>query len=197
VGHGSLNSETQTYRYTTLLLWLLWAWVVMTVTHELGHVIAGLIGGARLIDLELRPWHLPHSDLVHDEHPLLTLWAGPVLGCLLPLLGASVLRHPECWFVAWFCVVANGTYLLLGYYSGDGELDSTKLIRAGARPVELIAAVAITVPLGYLKIRASCVDVITGKTPALSRRGLAISAAALLAVLIVQSSAATLVQSFL
>ena len=120
------------------MLWLLWAWVVMTMTHELGHVIAGLLGGARLASLEIRPWHLPHSSLLNDNQLLVTLWAGPILGCAVPLLVASIIRRPACRFVAWFCVVANATYLLLGYYSGDGELDSAKMIRAGARPVELL-----------------------------------------------------------
>ena len=132
----------------------------MTVTHELGHVISGVLGGAQLESLEIRPWHLPHSSLLNDNHPLLTLWAGPILGCAAPLLVASIIRRPACTFVAWFCVVANATYLLLGYYSGDGELDSAKMIRAGARPVELLGAVTVTLPIGYLGFRKACIDLI-------------------------------------
>jgi len=169
----------------------------MTVSHELGHVVSGLAGGARLTHLELRPWHFPQSHLVNDNHPLLTLWAGPVLGCLLPLLVAFILRRPACWFVAWFCVVANAAYLLLGYYSGNGELDSAKMIHAGARPLELLAAVTIALPPGYWKFRQASIGLITGQTPAFSRRGLWISSAALLTVLIVQAAAGTLVISLL
>jgi hypothetical protein len=192
-----LSRQTKSLRYATLVLWLLWAWVVMTVTHELGHVLAGVVGGARLTELEVRPWHLPHSILVNDDYPLMTLWAGPVLGCAIPLLVASLTGRPACRFVAWFCVVANATYLLLGYFSGDGELDSTKMIRAGARPLELLGATLVALPIGYLKFRKACVELITGQDPPMTRRGLCISTAALLTVIVLQTIAGTLAISLL
>ena len=96
----------------------------MTLTHELGHVVAGLAGGARLIDLELRPWHLPHSSFAGDQHPRITLWAGPVFGCAVPLAVAAFWSRDGVRFVAWLCLLANGVYLVLGLISGDPEIDS-------------------------------------------------------------------------
>ena len=169
----------------------------MTVTHESGHVACGLVGGATLVELQLQPWHLPHSMFVGDEHPLATLWAGFIIGCAVPLLSAAIIRRPACWFVAWFCLVANGSYLLLGYLSGAGELDSTKMIRAGARPVELLGAVIVMLPLGYIKFRQSCVNLISGASPAMTGRGLWTSGAALAATLVLQAIIATVIRSWL
>jgi hypothetical protein len=145
--------------------------------------------------LEIRPWHLPLSLLANDSHPLATLWAGPVLGCVFPLIVAATTGRPACWFIAWFCVLANASYLLLGYLSGDGQLDSAKMIAAGSRPIEILGAAALALPIGYIQFRRSCIDLISGKTPAMSPRGLRISVAALLVTLGVQAMVGTLIVS--
>jgi hypothetical protein len=188
-----LTNDKRMGQSATLLIWLLWAWVVMTLCHELGHVVAGTVGGATLTQLELRPWRLPHSLFAGDQNPLITLWAGPVLGCGIPLLVAAIARRPACWFVAWFCVVANASYLLLGYFSGDAELDSTKMIRAGTPPIVLLGVTVVTLPLGYTRFRRSCIDVMSDIGPAMSRRGRRISAAGLVAVLVIQSAIGVLI----
>jgi hypothetical protein len=177
----------------TLILWLAWAWVVMTISHELGHVIAGLVGGARLIQLELRPWHLPHCLLAGDRHPLVTLWAGPVLGCLFPLLAATTMSRPAIWFIAWFCLLANASYLLLGYFTGDAQLDTAKMIAAGGRPMEILGAAILALPIGYIQFRRSCIDLVSGRSPAMSPRLLAMSLVALLATLGTQAALGTLI----
>lgn len=171
----------------TFAVWIAWAWTVMTVTHEMGHVLAGIVGGGKLSVLELRPWHLPHSLFAHDRFPLLTLWSGPALGCLLPLGAAAVVRRPSVWFVAWFCLLANASYLLLGYWSGDAELDSTKLINHGAHPTHLFFAVGLTLPLGYFRFRQCCIRLFSGHTPAMSRAQLQGSTAAWIVVLAIQA----------
>lgn len=192
-----MTSPDPSNRLTTLGLWLAWAWVAMTVTHELGHVAVGLVGGATLVDLQLQPWHLPHSVFIGDKHPLATLWAGFIFGCSVPLLVATVVRSQACWFVAWFCVLANASYLLLGYFSGDGELDSSKMIRAGAHPIELLGVAAVMLFVGYIKFRQSCIDLMLGTTPAMTRRGLWISGAILATTLVVQAITVTAAQSLL
>lgn len=164
----------------------------MTLTHELGHVIAGILGGAKLIQLELRPWHLPHSQFASDAHPQLTLWAGPVLGCLIPLAVAVVVRRRAGWFVGWFCVLANALYLLLGYVSGDGELDSAKMIAAGTRPIELLGFVAVTLPVAYFKFRKCCIELLSASVQPMTARACGFSAAALVAILVIQSIAGSL-----
>jgi hypothetical protein len=94
---------------------LVLAWWVMTLTHELGHVVGGLVGGGRLQTLELRPWKLPLSIFQPDPHPLLTLWSGPILGVAVPYLVAALVRRPLAWFVADFCLLANGVYLAISW----------------------------------------------------------------------------------
>ncbi len=135
---------------------VLWAWTVMTLFHEMGHLFAGLLGRGQLLGLELRPWHLPDSQFVGDRFPRVTIWAGPVLGSLVPLGIACLVKRPATWFVAWFCLLANGLYLFLGLFSDGSELDTRKLIRAGTPTtvVAIIASVAATV--GYWKLRRVC-----------------------------------------
>jgi hypothetical protein len=193
---SDLKVETRRTRFITLLVWLTWAWVAMTVSHELGHVLAGLVAGARVVQLELRPWHLPHSLLGNDSHPLVTLWAGPVLGCAFPILAAATTGRPACWFIAWFCLLANASYLLLGYLSGDDQLDSARMIAAGSRPIEIVGAAAVALPIGYMQFRRSCIDLIRGKTPAMSPRGLRISVAALLVTVGMQAVVGTLIVKY-
>lgn len=180
-------------RLMTLILWLAWAWIVMTVGHELGHVLAGLIGGARLRVLELRPWHLPHSLFSGDEYPLMTLWAGPILGTSLPAAVALLSRRPATVFVAWFCLVANAAYLLLGYFSGDAELDSTKMIQAGASSTTLLAVSIVALAVGYWRFRRACADLLEGRTETASPRGLTINAAILAAVIALQAIVGSLI----
>lgn len=184
-------------RWGTLGLWLAWAWVTMTVTHELGHVMAGLAGGAQLRELQLQPWRLPYSIFLGDPHPLVTLWAGFAVGGLVPLVVALAVRRNAVWFVAWFCLLANGAYLLLGYVSGDGELDSAMMIRAGARPIELLGVSTVMLLIGYTRFRQALVDLLSGATPPLTLRGLWISLVVLAVTLAIQSGLATALQATL
>ena len=164
----------------------------MTLSHELGHVLIGMLGGAKLIVMEIRPWHLPHSIHSADRFPSLTLWGGPVIGCALPLAAAMIFRRPAIWFVAWFCVVANSLYLLLGYFSGDPELDSTKMLRSGTPGFVLVGVASIGLLIGYLRFRNCCVDLLSGKSTPGNRRVLFVSATVLIGVLTLQSIAGSL-----
>ena len=159
----------------------------MTLAHELGHVVTGVFGGGELVQLELRPWHLPHSHRISDPHPLITLWGGPILGCLAPLSFASLIRWPATWYVAWFCVVANASYLLLGCFSGATELDSNQMIAAGNAPLTIILTSAIALACGYAGFRKSCIDLLSGTTPPRTRRTQRISFTVLLTVIILQA----------
>ncbi len=69
------------------------SWCVMVTTHELGHVVSGILSGGQLVHTELRPWKLPHSHFMPDPRPLVTLWGGPILGVTVPLLSAM----NRCW----------------------------------------------------------------------------------------------------
>ena len=81
-----------TRRIAIFTILLAASWVVMTVTHEVGHIVGGMVCGARLIEFDLAPWRMPYSMHSPDPHPLITLWAGPLLGAVVPLALAAVIR---------------------------------------------------------------------------------------------------------
>src|SRR5437764_5105956 len=93
---------------------LLGSWLGMQVVHELGHVVGAWLTGGRVARLVLHPLTLSRTDLADNPHPLVVVWAGPVLGCVLPLAawGITAALRPS-WaylprFFAGFCLVANG-----------------------------------------------------------------------------------------
>ncbi len=130
----------------------------MTFVHEAGHVVCGHLCGGRLIDADLRPWHLPYSIFEPDPCPLVTLWGGPVLGVLVPLGIARLIRRDSAWLIAWFCMLANGTYLATAWISGDRYLDTTKLLEHGAHPGTITAYCLLTIGLGYSGFRRQCIQ---------------------------------------
>lgn len=146
-------------RWCFFVLLLLTSWCVMTFTHETGHIVGGWLGGGTLQHAELRPWHLPHSLFEPDPHPLLTVWSGPVLGVIVPVALAVLLRRQWTWFVADFCLLANGAYLATGWIAGDRYLDTQRLFDVGAWPVSVITYCGVTIGVGYPRFRRDCVDV--------------------------------------
>ena len=163
----------------------------MTLSHELGHVVGGMISGGKLSALEIRPWHLPHSIFSPDPKPQVTIWAGPIIGTACPLLLALIAKRRALAFVGWFCALANAAYLLLGYFTGDPELDSAKLLRAGTPSYLLLLFAAMTGPLSYLKFRSECVDLMSGATDPMTKATWCWSAIALYALLTIQTLAGT------
>lgn len=141
----------------TFVVLLVVSWIVMTFTHETGHVIGGWISGATLTDLDLAPWRMPYSLHSPDPHPLVTLWSGPVLGVLVPLALAAVIRRPWVWFIADFCLLANGIYLALAWASGDRFLDTPRLLDAGAVPLSIVLYCTLTIGSGYVRFRKDCI----------------------------------------
>ena len=139
-----------------LVILLLVSWVVMCTTHECGHLLGGWISGGTLQRAELRPWKLPYSIFTPDPRPLVTLWFGPLFGAVLPVLLALVLRHRWSWFVAWFCVLANGAYLATAWYAGDALLDTSRMFAAGASRWSVAVFIAVTLLVGYPRFRHAC-----------------------------------------
>lgn len=103
------------------------------VVHEAGHLVSGLLSGATIVEVELRPWRLSHTLLTGSRWPLADVWAGPVVGSLLPLLVWSIptpiLRRSWAFF-AGFCLIANGVYIGLGWIGPYG--DTAEMLRHGA-----------------------------------------------------------------
>lgn len=140
------------------------AWTIMALTHELGHLAGGWAGGGTLQSAELRPWRLPHSHFAPDPAPLATLWCGPLLGVLAPLALAIVLRREAAWFVAYFCLLANGTYLAVSWASGERHLDAPRLLAHGASPLWLGVYCATTIGSGYWGFRRCCLRLLQPAT---------------------------------
>lgn len=165
-----------TRRVLTLAALLLAAWCVMTVTHELGHIVGGWIGGGTLRDFEWRPWRLPHSQFQPDPFPRLTLWAGPIVGVAAPLFAAAMIRQLWAAFLGDFCLLANGVYLALAWITGDALLDTARLLEHGASRLSIAAYCVGTITLGYTRFRKDCQLLLDGaplrtRTPVISGNG--------------------------
>lgn len=149
------------WRLTGLLLI---SWLVMTQLHEWGHIAAGLCSGGTLVDFDVWPWHLPYSFFEPDPYPLITLWAGPLLGIAIPMLAAAIIRSPSAWFVSHFCWIANGSYLALAWISGDRYLDTPKLLEHGASKWTIAFYCLITISVGYSGLKRSIRNTLKIKT---------------------------------
>ncbi|MEM9826869.1 MAG: hypothetical protein AAF958_09785 [Planctomycetota bacterium] len=154
-----------TRRYATFAALIVSSWVVMTFTHELGHIIGGSCCGATLVDFDLAPWRLPYSLHAPDPHPLITLWAGPLLGIAIPLIAAALIRKHWAWFIADFCLIANGGYLALAWLSGDQFLDTPRLLDAGAHPATIVIYCGLTIGIGYIRFRSACMHFLARDMP--------------------------------
>ena len=148
-------------RILRFVLLLVASWTVMTFTHEMGHIVGGWCCGGTLKSADLLPWHLPYSIFDPDPKPLVTLWCGPILGVVVPLGLAFAIRHEWVWFVANFCILANGAYLATAWISGDRYLDTPKLLEHGAHPITIGLYFALTIGFGYMGFRRSCIRALT------------------------------------
>lgn len=136
---------------------LIASWCVMTFTHEMGHIVGGWCCGGTLKNADLLPWHLPHSIFDPDPKPLVTLWCGPLLGVAIPVAIALLVRREWMWFIANFCVLANGAYIATAWISGDRYLDTPKLLVHGAHPMVIALYCVLMVGVGYVGFRRSCI----------------------------------------
>jgi len=110
-----------------IITFLGFSWLAMQAVHEFGHALAAWVTGADVTKVALHPFTLSRTDLGHNPHPSLVVWAGPVVGSVLPLtvfLIAKVLRSPGLYlfrFFAGFCLVANGVYIGAGPSEGGAD----------------------------------------------------------------------------
>lgn len=144
-------------RIVQFVLLLIAAWMVMTFTHEMGHIIGGTCFGGTLKSADLVPWHLPYSIFEPDPLPLVTLWSGLILGVLVPVAFAIVFQRDWMWFIANFCLLANGAYIATAWFSGDRHLDTPQLLDHGASPIAIAIYCLLTIGFGYVGFRRSCI----------------------------------------
>ena len=125
-------------RLTQLLLigtFLPACWLLMQVLHELGHVLAAWATGGTVTKVVLHPLAISRTGVSGSLHPLLVVWAGPVVGVVLPLVGFLLWRQAKLsavylvQFLAGTCLVANGAYVGVGAFDRIG--DAGDLLRLG------------------------------------------------------------------
>ncbi len=166
-----MRSSQRLKRFADFAVLLAASWCVMTVVHEMGHIICGWSCGGTLCEADVAPWHLPHSNFDPDPEPLVTLWGGPVLGAAVPLAVAAILRRGWLWFIAYFCLLANGSYLATAWVSGERYLDTIKLLQHGAHPATIVAYCVLAIGVGYVGFRRQCIRVLSAGEPSPGTKG--------------------------
>jgi hypothetical protein len=128
------------------------SWLGMQGVHEFGHVVAAWLTGGQVARVVLHPLTISRTDLAANPSPLLVVWAGPILGCLLPLAAwalSAILRWRCAYllrFFAGFCLIANGAYIGVGGFDRVG--DAGVMLRHGSPLWSLLLFGAVTVPVG-------------------------------------------------
>ena len=122
------------------------SWYGMMAIHEAGHCFGALATGAKIDAVQIPIAGFSRTDFSESRSPLLVVWAGPLLGAVMPALLLALLgvvtrriKHVLLFFVG-FCLLANGAYIGLGAFSGAG--DCRQLARSGC-PTWLMAAFGI------------------------------------------------------
>jgi hypothetical protein len=128
------------------------SWLGMQAVHESGHVIAAWQTGGRVDRVVLHPRTISRTDLADNPRPLAVVWAGPLIGCLLPLAAwLLVALFRQSWayvpqFFAGFCLIANGACIAGGAFDQVG--DAGEMLRHGSPLWSLLAFGVVTVPTG-------------------------------------------------
>ena len=102
-------------------------WLGMMAIHELGHVLGAWVSGGQVERVVLSPLTFSRTDVSPNPSPLMVVWLGPVLGCIIPLVvvwlasGIGKVWKNSLLFFAGFCWLANGAYLAFGAWDGVGD----------------------------------------------------------------------------
>lgn len=111
-------------------------WYLSLAAHEAGHAAAGEVTGCTRIQTRLPLLGFSETIRSPDPHELLTTAAGPIAGCVIPLVLWGVARaarlpgRPVLRFWAGFALVLNGTYI--GVDAWIRGADGGQMVRAGA-----------------------------------------------------------------
>ena len=137
-----------------IALFIPFCWLAFMAVHELGHVVAGSCTGGIVTKVVLHPLAISRTDISPNPFPLLVVWAGPIVGTLLPLLIWGLVRKfivPFDYlaqFFAGFCLIANGAYIAVGSFEGIG--DAGDMLKHGSQNWQLWLFGLIAIPIGFL-----------------------------------------------
>ena len=104
--------------------------------HELGHVSAAVASGGGVKRVVLHPMTISQTDVYPNPSPGRVVWAGPLMGCLIPLVIAVAMPSNRLTvsklarFFAGFCLIANGAYIGIGAFYRVG--DCAEMLRTGS-----------------------------------------------------------------
>ncbi len=127
-------------------------WLLMQAVHEFGHVAVTVATGGSVTSVVLHPLTISRTDSSGSLHPLLVVWAGPVIGVVVPIVMLAIVKVAKVrWdylvqFFAGTCLIANGAYIGVGSFQGIG--DAGDLLRHGSPVWPLWLFGTVTVPLG-------------------------------------------------
>ncbi|MFO0947998.1 MAG: hypothetical protein U1D30_19100 [Planctomycetota bacterium] len=146
---GPVNRVAQ---ITFVILTLVGSWLGMQAIHEFGHVVGAWVTRGEVERVVLHPLTISRTDLRENPHPLVVVWAGPVLGVLIPLslwwiasaMRLSIAYLPR--FFAGFCLIANGAYIGLGAWDRIG--DCGEMLKQGSSIWLLWLFGGMTIPIG-------------------------------------------------
>lgn len=129
------------------------AWLGMQLAHEFGHMLGAFLTGGVVEHVSLHPLSLSRTDVAPNPSPLVVVWMGPIVGCVLPVMLwglAKAMRASQAFllrFFAGFCLVANGAYIGVGSFDRVG--DCGEMLRFGT-PIWLLWAFgAVAIALGF------------------------------------------------
>jgi len=130
------------------------SWFGMMAVHEFGHVLGAWITGATVQDVVIPVLGFSRTDVQPNPAPGWVVWAGPIVGVVLPVaLWFVALRTCPAFiekplrFFAGFCLVANGAYLSLGTFDRIGDVGV--MLDTGTPTWALWLFGAITIPAGF------------------------------------------------
>lgn len=128
-------------------------WLLMQAVHEFGHVLGAIITGGQVERVVLNPISISRTDVSPNPHPMIVVWAGPIVGVILPFaIWALVLMYGVKTrfglFFSGFCFIANGLYIGLGSFEHIG--DAGEMIHHGS-PIWILWIFGIvSLGLGFL-----------------------------------------------
>lgn len=131
---------------------LVTSWLAMQIVHEAGHVMGAWITGGHVQRVVLHPLQISRSDVAPNPSPLFVVWAGPLVGAIVPCVAWWIARRVAgrleylFRFFAGFCLIANGAYLGAGVVLPVG--DAAEILRQGGSGWSLAVFGLLSLPAG-------------------------------------------------